>query len=670
MADDSEDNDILFEVQLEDESSDSTDGATPDLTPSGALASDQIVSALQTVERVDTLSSGSISGRHALFDRVDFQRMEVLTATNDSERSSLVHQSQLLRSLRHPYVPLLIHAFEADDGQFVQARQYVSGSSLSEWRDRILAGEAQLEWQTRLETVARLTFLIEYLHHEDVALGGLSLDSVRYGVQGQLVVTDWSHAKKHKSLPIDAKRKDLTLLARVCKMFLTLSDDLETPCVRLNPVLPFTLDEALQTALEGKEDSSAALRTRLMGTLRSDRERLARAKLSRDHSKIADQSMQEANDLQVELDWLDEQIHSLSKKMDFRTDPLTWTDLAELQAQRRELDNTRTQSVSEATAYYRLALRENPKNHDARDKLGDFYKNLVLEAEYELRPLDAAPPLFELESIDDGRFTDFLRGDGTLKLSIPKFESSRLELFLYRNLEDNEVLVPVPHTQAKTADRQTMRTWWDRWLDESLQWPHRLGQTFPEEARIDAAELLGECTMPMGSWLLIASAEGHHPVRYPFRIDRNGTWVGELEMWPEGSIPEDMIVIPGGPFIKGGDPETQGTSAPLDREAEVPTFMIGQYQISCGEYLAFINDRDFHSSDEALKRVPRWAPDAEFWWEADDKGMFQLPEPQEYEGFFVPWADDLPIHSVSWEDAMAFCEWRSKQASPPNPVQR
>jgi formylglycine-generating enzyme required for sulfatase activity len=120
-----------------------------------------------------------------------------------------------------------------------------------------------------------------------------------------------------------------------------------------------------------------------------------------------------------------------------------------------------------------------------------------------------------------------------------------------------------------------------------------------------------------------------------------------------------MVVIPPGHFTMGSsDAEKQwaashgGSKGAVSDEAPqhevtLPSFALGKYDVTRGEYAAFVRATGYSSRDACGHGLGKWDPDPKFSWQ--DPGFTQT--------------DRDPVVCVSWNDAQAYAAWLSKKTS-------
>ncbi len=123
----------------------------------------------------------------------------------------------------------------------------------------------------------------------------------------------------------------------------------------------------------------------------------------------------------------------------------------------------------------------------------------------------------------------------------------------------------------------------------------------------------------------------------------------------ETYIKPDMIFVPGGRFKMGsgigGEPEEMP-----EHFVNLSDFRIGKYEVTVGEFRKFMNSHTYVT--DAEKDGFSWAFDGRSLivqkygvnWECDVLGNKRQNE------------DNHPVLHVSWNDAVAYCNWLSKQS--------
>ncbi len=128
--------------------------------------------------------------------------------------------------------------------------------------------------------------------------------------------------------------------------------------------------------------------------------------------------------------------------------------------------------------------------------------------------------------------------------------------------------------------------------------------------------LLTIATAGAGSTWLFAAPPAHSPVLEPIGENRQGS--REVRNSVDGMI---LVLIPGGRFIMS-EGSTSEDRLPV-QTAEVNPFYLGKTEVTWAQFLRFC---------EATHHDPPSRP----WWEHDDSH---------------------PVVNVSWQDAMAYCQW-------------
>jgi formylglycine-generating enzyme required for sulfatase activity len=139
--------------------------------------------------------------------------------------------------------------------------------------------------------------------------------------------------------------------------------------------------------------------------------------------------------------------------------------------------------------------------------------------------------------------------------------------------------------------------------------------------------------LPSASYLAIAVLDGYedHTIALPQGV---GACERALRLQPLGSAPEGFV-----------------------RVEEEGGYWIQEREVTCAEYLEFVNDPSTLAEIDATLAqalVPRLKqePFGGTVWERGEDGRFRLPE---------DWSADLPVLGISWEDARAYARWRTER---------
>ena len=269
-------------------------------------------------------------------------------------------------------------------------------------------------------------------------------------------------------------------------------------------------------------------------------------------------------------------------------------------------------AYGEAVHLYTEALAWDAGDRDAREGLAALYYAKFLEAEDRRDSRESRTYRALLEQYQDERYATLLRGDGGLRIVT---DPPAVTCQVFTHQESGRRLMAMPS-----------------------------GTIGPTPVSIQQ--------LAMGSYLLVASAEGFAEVRVPFIVERCATARVSIRMRGPTEIPEGYCRVPAGPFVSGGDPLAFGS--PPRATVELPDFAIARFPVTCAEYLEFVNALAEHDPEEAQRRVPRSEPRGGWYWSPGPDGTFALPM-SDREG--VAWDPRWPATGITFHDALAYAEW-------------
>jgi serine/threonine-protein kinase len=162
--------------------------------------------------------------------------------------------------------------------------------------------------------------------------------------------------------------------------------------------------------------------------------------------------------------------------------------------------------------------------------------------------------------------------------------------------------------------------------------------------------------LPQGDYVCFLRAHGLPEVRVPVRITREGHWKQDVVLYAPSEIPDGFLLVPGGPFQRGRPGEEDGLALPTGETKDV---FVARFPVTCGEYLEFLNDLCARGQlAEAERRRPKEA-ERRFWVREGEGGEAHFRLPTAEEDPELAWEASWPVLAVTWNDAVAYCEWRS-----------
>ncbi|TVT29254.1 formylglycine-generating enzyme family protein [Salinicoccus cyprini] len=161
-----------------------------------------------------------------------------------------------------------------------------------------------------------------------------------------------------------------------------------------------------------------------------------------------------------------------------------------------------------------------------------------------------------------------------------------------------------------------------------------------------------------------ASIEAKSSVETPVRLENDGIIIHM----------EDMVLIPGGEFLMGSDDEDvniEDGEGPV-RKQTVSSFLIDRYAVSNRQFEEFVSATGYRTDAEKFRwsfvfhlflsevvsqnvtQVPMGSP----WWRVVEGADWRHPEGPDST---IESRTDHPVVHVSWNDAMAYCEWSGRR---------
>ena len=289
---------------------------------------------------------------------------------------------------------------------------------------------------------------------------------------------------------------------------------------------------------------------------------------------------------------------------------LVWA--AEDERDRYELQAERQRTAMEQCL--RGALRAMPGFGPARTALAEHAWDMLQDAELQGDRLARVGHEAELRALDDGTWAPLLRAPALLEVEASPHDC---QLTLAPMVESDRRLVPGPVEAMVSPQRRELAP---------------------------------------GRYLLRAQAPGYAPVQLPFRATRGQRIAIELTLRPAHELPAGFVHIPAGRTWIGGDREAQRGLAGL--HVRLPDFGFQTHPVTMADYLVFLRDVEASEPGAGWARAPRNEPDGGQLLVRDEHGLLTLPGVDDAGHV---WDPQLPVMAVSFDDAVAYAEWRTRR---------
>ena len=571
-----------------------------------------------------------------------------------------VQEALITAQLDHPSVAPVYEFGFTRSGDLYYTMKRIEGTALSrilhDIRHRERAAVERFALGRLVRVLSSVALTVAYAHDRGVVHRDIKPDNIMIGAYGEVMLLDWGFARvigrasaateprvlgtpgylapeRIRGKSHDDPRSDVYSLGCVLYEALSLQRVFDAPsrramleaAVRTDPVppsqraarapVPEELDVLCQSCLardpQQRLGSARALADGLDAFIEGSRRReqvgvrvkQGRAALQR-HLRLRS-SARRARELTDEIGQ--------------RLEP--WRPLEEKGAllrglgQAERLRESAADAFTEAVACFESALSIDRDDLDARACMADAYWLRFEDAEKRNDAREMAVIERWLMAFDDGRYSVRLQGDGAFTLDTSPTHAEVVCL-RYERHDLRDIAVPFEH----------------------------FGRT-----------PLQVVNLPVGSYLLVVRAPGHRITLYPLRIRRREHHHPDrpVRLVRADAGTRDFVHVPAGTFLYGGDPGTPGALPAT--EHEVDDFLVGRCPVTAGEYLEFLQHLQDTDPEQAMHHAPRQAGISGALWSLE-QGRWTLPTADPHGRW---WRPEYPVYGVSWEDAVAYCDWRS-----------
>jgi serine/threonine protein kinase/formylglycine-generating enzyme required for sulfatase activity len=598
--------------------------------------------------------------------------LKVLNRRPDEEstesRERFVYESRVTAKLAHPSIISIYDAGVLQDGRYFYAMPLVTGQTLRALLQNLRKDDPATSesWPLPrlLRTFVQVCNAVAYAHDNGVIHRDLKPENLLLGEYGELYIADWGIARAFRGglgAPVAEREGTETRVGRLLGTpnymspeqlageteGLTPASDVYSLGVILFEILthtvPFSGDNvmALIFRLTTSETPNptekfpdrgihptlgalccdclqrdAALRTLTAGQVAARLTTyLDGAEESRRRTATARESLAQARRIAASYDgrrktigeelWrARRQVSGGENGVGFSERRRLWQVVQGLEQSRMDVDALHSRAVHLAT---QSLIDE--ESLEARDLLADLYWMKVEEAR-DARD-DQAEAYYRslVEQNDGGRHRDRLAGHGEVELHV----AHEATIAVFRFVPEGPLLVP---TRVPVRREMVER-------------------------------------LPVGSYVALIEAPDSCPMRVPFLIEGNRRCQLRPSPPPVFRGHEAFVPVSVPSAVIGGDPHASA-SLPATEVALKP-FLIGRHPVTLRQYVEFLDALAAGDPEVALRRAPRSA--GRTWLTPDPTtGRFVIPD---VDADGDRWDPDWPVEMVDWNDAMAYCAWRT-----------
>ncbi len=656
------------------------------VTLAGSAAEEDIRSGFDRYQITRTVGIGGMGKVYFAYDR-DIRRgvaLKVVGVGGEAHQARFVEEAQVLGQLEHPNIVPLYDLGLGDNGTLFCTMRFVRGRTLEQVISGLRAGDAEYlhsySLTRRVQIFLQISQALEYAHANGVVHRDLKPANVMLGEHGEVQVLDWGLAKvtsgaqlasesvrgaldaepgdgeamrslaghivgtpaymspeQARGHAVDARtdiyalgailyellcfqhafsgKSPVEIIARVLKGGPVRPGQVAAH-VNVPPALEALCLRALDLDPERRPRSARELHDAVQSWLEEESDRAKRTALADERTMRGRAKFEQYRRLRLEVEDLSRDCAVMRTR--FRSWQ-TVAEKAELFSAEDRIARTRdelTRAASETVTTLTEALGFDPTHAGARHALCDYYWDRLRQAEAEGDVQGVGFFGQFVAAYDDGAFAAELKGDGVLAL---ESDPPGAEVVLCELVEEDLELKPRCERVLGTTPLLPM-------------------------------------PLAMGSYLVLLRKPGYREVRYPLYMSRNRDWRGTVTLYTEEEVGAGFVHVPRGPFVLGGDRDRRVVCLPYSQPT-LDDFFIGVHPVTMAEYLEFLNDVALRDRERALQHCPR-RPHGGSYLEMTPDGKFRLPPPGSKGTLCGPrW----PVFGVSWHDAQAYCDWRSRR---------